>query len=155
MEQLTTILVSALVGGTVSYVGALIKNRLDLHRAIDDDLSEKRDTVYSRPWRETGVLPRRPRLTRVTYSQLTDLEVSLGRWYYEEGGLYLSEGAREAYSAMMDTLENVRHRGGENDHVNDDDYEEARQACSTFRSWLTQDLLSRRSAPHLFRKPRV
>lgn len=154
MDNTQTIIVSALVGGVVSYLGAIIKNKLDMNRTIDNELREKRDKVYKYVWRRTGSLPRRPRLESVTYLDITNLMVDLGTWYYEEGGLYLSGGARRAFSATMDILERVRQNGNETDVLVESDYEEAREACSKLRSGLSQELLSRRAAPYGFRKPR-
>jgi len=54
----------------------------------------------------------------------------------------------------MDILESVRKRGQPEAVLNDNDYEEARKACSTLRTWLTRDLLSRRGSPRLFGKRR-
>ena len=154
MSEIWTVTLAALIGGIVSYAGALVKNALEVHRAIDDRLREKRELLYESVWKQTGLLPRRPRTNTVSYAQLSELAVGIRDWYYNGAGLYLSGGSRRAYSAAMDVLENVRKRGQPEKALTDDDYEEARKACSTLRTWLTRDLLSRRGSPHLFGKHR-
>lgn len=146
--------VAALIGGLVSYVGAMLQKVLQTRRRIEEALWDKRERVYRSAWRQTGLLPLRPRTEVVTYGQLTELSAGLTRWYYEEGGLYLSGGSRRAYSAAMDALEALRVRGEPSAEVSDSDYEEARKACSTLRSWLAKDLFSRKATPYFVRKPR-
>src|SRR5215813_580576 len=135
MGEIWTVIISALIGGVVSYAGAMVKNALEVRRAIDDRLREKRELLYETVWKQTGLLPRRPRTDTVSYSRLSELAVGIRDWYYGGAGLYLSGGSRRAYSAAMDILESVRKRGQPEAVLNDNDYEEARKACSTLRTW--------------------
>jgi hypothetical protein len=154
MSEIWTVTIAALIGGLVSYAGALVKNALDVRRAIDDSLRAKRELLYQSVWKQTGLLPRRPRTDTVSYAQLSELAVGIRDWYYDGAGLYLSGGSRRAYSAVLDILEEVRKRGQPEKPLTDDDYEEARRACSTLRTWLTRDLVSRRGSPRLLGRQR-
>jgi len=43
MSEIWTVIIAALVGGVVSYAGAMVKNALEVRRGIDDRLREKRN----------------------------------------------------------------------------------------------------------------
>lgn len=154
MENITIVIVSALVGAVVSYLGAALKGLVEIRREIDGFLWKKREEIYGRPWADTGVLPIRPQVITVSYGHLTELATSLSDWYYQEGGLFLSGGSRRAFSHMMDMLEDIRSNGEPGQALTAEDYEHSRKACSEFRSWLARDLLSRRAGPYPLQKPR-
>lgn len=147
MQEILVVIISAAVGAVVAYAGAVWQTRLEARRFIHERVHENRVRLYPEAWKLTGVLPLRPRDESLTYESLSALAMSLRDWYYAEGGMYLSGGARRAYSTCQDTLEDTRKSGASNTELSEGDYERARKACSTFRSWLTRDLLSRSRAP--------
>ena len=143
MENVTTVIVSALVGGIVSYVGALWKNMLGERSRIDESLREARIDVYKTIWRLTGLLPQWPKSDDVTYKNLLRLSEDVRDWYFDKGGIYLSEEARTSYGNLQETLTHIvgTQASGK---MSDEHYETARAKCSLLRSELTKDLLSRR-----------
>jgi len=115
---------------------------------VDTDLRNRRIQVYTELWRMTGVLPQWPHNAELTYENLSALTGELRKWYFDQGGMYLSDPARTAYGCVQESLDAVlSQRKGEK--VSADDYEKIRQQCSKLRSELTNDLLSRREAPQI------
>lgn len=71
-------------------------------------------------------------------------------WYFNEGGIYLSVKSRKSYGDAQDAIQTVlgEHKN-EKAPLSDPHYEKARKGFSQLRTQLTNDLLSRRSAPRL------
>jgi hypothetical protein len=126
----------------------LHKNTIAMTMTIDTDLRGRRITVYSELWKKTGDLPKWPRNQELTYQDLHNLSTELRKWYFETGGMYLSEGARVAYGEVQKSLTSVLAKG-QDGKVIDSDYDTIRGKCSTLRTELTDDLLSRREAPEM------
>jgi hypothetical protein len=143
MEELLTVIISALVGAVVSYLGAVVKNMLDMRTKIDENLRATRIQVYKVLWEKTGLLPQYPRATDVTYEKLDKLSHEFRDWYFTEGGMFLSAEARRAYGNAQEALVRVTNSGGTG-KVSSEDYERVRIECHRLREELTNDLLSRR-----------
>jgi len=118
--------------------------------AIDTDLRTRRIPVYGELWEKTGILPLWPRNPTLQYADLDQLTRDLRDWYFKRGGMYLSQGARDAYGEVQKHIATVLEKkpGGP---VTDADYAAIQERCSTLRTELTKDLLSRREAPDLSR----
>src|SRR5829696_5491193 len=97
MAELRTIIVSALIGAVVSFVGTLLTYFLGTRTRIDENLRQKRAEAYKDLWKLTDLLPMWPRSLDVTYKNLLDLSQDFKNWYFTQGGLYLSEESRSAY----------------------------------------------------------
>jgi hypothetical protein len=67
-------------------------------------------------------------------------------WYFERGGIFLSESARDAYFEVQKCI-NASLEKNQTGRVSDHDYKAIRALCSALRTELTNDLLSRREAP--------
>lgn len=141
-----TIVISAVIGAVVSYLGALLKNFMDIRAKVDESLRESRIPVYKELWIKTSLLPKRPRSEKVTYEVLAQFSVDLTDWYFNRGGIFMSKRAFAAYGILQDTIHRVLPKGGEG-RVSDLHYDEVRDKCSKLRTELTNDLLSRRGAP--------
>jgi len=132
-----------------------LKRNEELHRVllatattVDSDLRTHRIEVYSELWKKTGLLPQWPRNQQLSYPQLRQFTIDLRDWYFERGGMYLSRGAREAYGKVQEALGAVLAESKDGT-VSAPDYDAVRAQCSSLRSELTEDLLSRREAPDL------
>ena len=133
-----------------------MKRAEDLHKstlataaAVDTDLRNRRITCYSELWGTTGALPQWPRNKKLEYNDLSDLIDKFRKWYFEIGGMYLSTSARKAYGEVQEYLTSSLKNKQHDQKVNDSDYDIIRGKCSTLRTELTRDLLSRREAPEL------
>jgi len=145
MENLPTIIISAIVGAVVSYAGAILNNVLGARAKIDESLRSDRIREYKVLWKKTGLLPKWPRSVNVTYEKLTDLTNELQDWYFDKGGMFLSVQARKAYGDLQEEINRVvtvKSTG----QVSKEHYEQVMTRCSALRTELTNDLLSRRRA---------
>lgn len=156
--DLATVVVSSLVGGLVSYLGALWKSAVDFHGKVDDALLARRTRLYEALWSLTKRVPKWPPNERLRYGELRELSVEMQRWYFDEGGIYMSRATRAAYGAAQDTLSRVVEGAADGDpdrrvshegpagYFGGDggDYERVRASLSALRTAMTEDLLSRR-----------
>lgn len=111
---------------------------------IDVDLRNKRIPKYEHLWKLTGICPFWPRKPEATYEDLRAFSDQLRIWYYEDGGMYLSESARKkSYGPLQEAVTKIltSNRSG---RLRDEDYDVVRDRCSALRTALTKDLESRR-----------
>jgi hypothetical protein len=143
---------AALVGGVVSIVVSFAASAFTYRTKVDETLRDKRLTLYKALWQKTGLLPKWPRRADLTYEQLQEFSQELRNWYFDEGGIFLSEKARNTYGKLQDTIGAVLSPApkGIVRQRDKDDYEIVRAKCSDLRSQLARDLLSRRGARSWF-----
>lgn len=141
--DLTTVIVSAILGVFGGIGGAFLKSTLGSRAKIDESLRAKRLDVYADLWKKTGLLPKWPKSQGVTYATLASFSQELQTWYFAEGGIFLSEKARKVYGDLQETLNKFANENN-TQPLSDPDYESARQGCSKLRTELTRDLMSRR-----------
>jgi hypothetical protein len=147
MNEVAVIVVSAMVGAIVSYLGSYWERRAK----VDEGLRAARIPPYKTLWAATGRLPMWPRRDDVTYGELHDMSMDLRAWYFaQEGGMFLSSAAREAYEVVQVTIADLlasKTTDGADDavRITPDEYSTLQKACSALRSQLTRDLLSRRA----------
>ncbi len=149
MPDITTVVISALVGAVVSYVLAVIQHILEVQTKVDERLRQNRFTVYKVLWEKTGLLPQWPRSTIVTYEKLTGLSEDMRDWYFTQGGIYLSAQARKSYGDAQEAIQMVLQKEQTSETIPELQYDDLRSTLHKLRTQLTQDLLSRRSAPWL------
>ncbi len=156
MELVSVILTSLGVSGATAfaltnYLGGIWAKRIEIREEarlgflsdIDQELRTARIAAYKLIWKSTGILPKWP--TRVaSFEELKALREELRRWYFEEGGLFLSEDTRSnEYETLQSNLCSVPdERKGT---LSPEEYERYRELCSVFRSALVRDILSRRT----------
>lgn len=136
-------------GAILAYLGAILKFRKDLEAAYDKDLRNKRIEVYKELWNQLQLLARYDQPEPLNPRTLEKLSVAMRRWYFETGGLYLSEEARVNYfdlkRAIKELLESAKY--GENEILNEHDSEVMVEKASLLRARLTQDIGTRKSSP--------
>lgn len=96
--------VGAVITALVTYVGTVRKVRRDLRADYDRDLRAKRIAAYGDLWSMTQPLAKHARAGPVTHRECGFLAADLRRWYFEEGGMYLSAAARDQYFALQNGL---------------------------------------------------
>lgn len=131
--------VAAVVGFAVAAVLALINSWLSGREKVAEGVRTQRIAAYPAAWRRTGVVSRWPR-TDARREHLVRLHEDLRRWYYAEGGMYLSTRARKRYEHLQLVLEAFLSQPESNvaDH-----YASLMEAASYFRTGLTKDLETR------------
>ncbi|SRR6266700_498616 len=163
LDQAGNAVTAAVVAGIVSLLVALLTSVLAFQTKVDEGLREKRIALYKVLWKKTGLLPNWPRRADVTYQHLGEFSEELRKWYFEEGGIFLSHKARDANGALQDTVgqlltPSAKDHGDPTLQAKDgligpnyeEEYEKVRSKCSELRSQLTEDLLSRRGARRWF-----
>jgi hypothetical protein len=130
---------AAIIGFVVAAVLAVINSWLTGREKVAEGVRAQRIAAYPAAWRRTGVVSRWPR-TDVGREHLTRLHEDLRRWYYAEGGMYLSTRARKRYEHLQLVLGSFLSQPESNiaDH-----YESLMEAASYFRTGLTKDLETR------------
>ena len=142
MDELGTIIVSSVTGAVVAFVGAVLKNALDVRTKIDESLRSSRTPEYKTLWAKTRRLPKWPRAD-ITYGQLDALRREFRDWYFDGGGIYLSRQSQRRYASLQDLLATLDYGDAEKG-VEPPEYDAVRERCSALRTSLTDDLVSRR-----------
>ena len=107
VAAVTSGLASAVVGGALTYVTAVLKIRRDLAARYDADLRRDRISVYKQLWSKLEPLAKYAPAKALTHDDAHGLASALRSWYFEEGGLFLSEPARNAYFGLQEALKTV------------------------------------------------
>jgi hypothetical protein len=111
----------------------------------DPAIRALRVTPYTELWKLLKPLARYDLPQPITIPLLTELSIALRDWYFDTGGLFLSEAARTPYFALKETIRLISKR------VRQDGIEQLRNeeiaivlaAASTLRTHLAKDLGTR------------
>jgi hypothetical protein len=142
MDAWTVVLITSASGLVSGVVGAGVNTWLANRSKVSDELRDQRLKAYPDVWERTGRFARWPRNT-VTYEALGEFHRDLRTWYFHVGGLYMSENARRRYGRMQELV--AAHCTEESDaSLPPGAYADVMEACSEFRTALTEDLESRR-----------
>jgi hypothetical protein len=136
-------------GALVTYLGAILKFRKELEAAYDKDLRDKRIESYKELWEHLQLLARYDRPKPLNLQTLEELSVAMRQWYFEVGGLYLSEETRSNYfdlkQSLKDLLDGPKYREGE--ALTEHDSKVLIGEASLLRARLTRDVGTRKSSP--------
>ena len=156
IEIITTIIASAggsalIIAGLAAWLGKVWADRIlesqKMFQDIDLDLRQRRIQVYAELWKSTAILPKWPRAEDVTYEKLLSFSESLRGWYFERGGMYLSQTTHDkAYSPLQDALADTL-KSDKSGPISKDDYCSIREHCSMLRRALAGDINSRSESP--------
>lgn len=148
----------AVVGAVLGMVGTFFagrqtrelekeKYRREMRLEYDRSLRTSRFTAYPLLWQSTGLLPQYAREAAVTYAALHDLSVAMRKWYFDAGGMYLTESSKTAYFAVQEeiagVLSPVPSAGWAHTVLPSEVYETVRRRCSTLRSAMVADVGTR------------
>jgi hypothetical protein len=147
-EKLVAAIIGAVAGIVTTYLGAILKFRVDLKSQYDRDLREKRIAQYGDLWKLTGIFPKYAREKELTHQYLLRLMIALREWYFTKGGMFLSDAARDAYFALQEELKPVSDNLNSNEAVvlNGVVYERLRSKGSALRSALVRDVGTRNAS---------
>ena len=143
-------LLTFVLGVIGTYLGVSWKVKRDLEAEYDSDLRKARLAVYQVLWKELEPLAKFSRPAPVTYATLKDLSRSLRSWYFEHGGIYLSESTRDCYFGVQEEIERILGADGIDDNsslteVAPDVFERVRKAGSTLRTAMAADVGTRKA----------
>ena len=136
---------SLFTGGVVTYVLARKKTLDDFRANFETALRLERREDYRNLWRLTGLLPKYARTEPISFLRLQEFAVELRNWYFDTGGIVLSEASRDAYFGLQDAIATaILERRAEAAALIDDElYSALRGQCSALRTTLCTDLGSR------------
>lgn len=142
--SVSTVLVSGVVGvalgGVVTWLTARWQLRKELEYGYDRELRAERVAVYKELWKLSEQLPRYHPRRNPTGSAVEQTIEDFHRWFFEVGGLFLSDKARSAYFAMMNRLREIADRNGEADAIRDDDVRDLYDVAEDLRIQLVSDV---------------
>jgi hypothetical protein len=153
---LLTPIVTAVLGILVATIVALVNGALSSRASESEGLRTHRLEAYPEVWKLTAAVSRWPR-TDISYRDLWALHKSLRTWYFDTGGLFLSENSRSRYGEMQELIDawvagrpekdatTVAHSATTDRGARESAYEALMLTCSAFRTALTEDLATRRS----------
>ena len=137
-------------GAILAYLGAVLKFRKDLEAEYDKDLRNRRIKAYQELWKHLQLLARYDRPKPLTIQTLGELSVAMRQWYFEVGGLFLSEETRNTYfdlkKAIQQAVESTKYGA---DEILDDKPEGKHilEQGSLLRARLAHDVGTRKSSP--------
>lgn len=143
-SQVLLAIVTGFLGLLTAGVLALFNAWIGARAGTDENLRSERLEVYQKLWDATAAVSRWPRVV-VTRGSLDELHGKLRSWYYSEGGLFLSESARERYGDFQELITVIlTHKGDAADVLVEDRYTDLMETASALRTALTEDLDTRR-----------
>ena len=131
------------VESTVKRFESAIVRAEEAHKK-DFDLRERGIKVYEALWEKTALFPIWPRAEGITYDQLLTFSQELKDLYFEGGGIYLSVEVQKSYDHLQETISEIL-KAKQNGVIPDEEYDQIRDQCSSLRTEMTNDLLSRRA----------
>jgi hypothetical protein len=147
-DNILAAIIGAIAGVVTTYLGAILKFRVDLKSQYDKDLRDRRIEQYSDLWKLTGTFPKYARTKQPTHQDLQGLMVALRDWYFSRGGIFLSDAGRDAYFALQEELKLFSDSTDSSQAVVLDQatYERLRSKCSALRSALVRDVGTRKAS---------
>ena len=148
-EPVTTVL-GAVLGLATGALLALLASRKRLEVEYDIELRKHRIEAYQALWKILEPLAYYSPPSAVTYAVASGLSQALRSWYFEVGGLFLSEESREAYFDLQKGLGGVIKEPLDDDHVplGSQRFERLRAIASKLRTASTQDVATRVKPKH-------
>jgi hypothetical protein len=143
---------AVLLAGVTFFLGVAtnwVTTRRTLVLQYDTDLRRDRLMAYTALWALLEDLNKYgPAPKRLSLVQVERLATDLTRWYFQVGGIYLSEPTRDVYFALQDALEDartsLRRSEGGVPAVEGAAFESLRERGSRLRTSLTRDVGTRK-----------
>jgi hypothetical protein len=145
MSEFVTTVLGAGLGLLTGAVLALLASRQRLEVEYDIELRKHRIEAYQALWKILEPLAYYSPPAAVTHAVARDLSQALRSWYFEVGGLFLSEGSREAYFDLQKGLGGVIKEPLDAKYrpLGSRRFERLRALASTLRTASTQDVATR------------
>ncbi len=128
--------VAAALTGFVTYRIA----RWNMRKDLELELRRQRLDAFKKLWALSQPLAKYGRSEPVTPAVITQLSQDLRRWYFEEGGMFLSDASRDSYFAFQESLKQAIElkQGSEQISLDDATFETLRKKGSELRSTLRE-----------------
>jgi hypothetical protein len=139
MNEVIVGIIAASGGGAVTWLTTNARLRRELELLYDRDLREKRVAAYSELWRRTKRVPRNRRPGELTTATLREIREDWHDWYYDDGGIYMSEAVRIRYFEATAVIDGVRDASSEGE-LEEEAYLRVYTAVKRLRDVLTDDI---------------
>jgi hypothetical protein len=110
-QQIVVSAVGAFLGAAATYWFWLRQEMLEIRRSYDQELRSARMNAYQGLWKEFEPLAAYSPDQDITYGHVVRLGVAIRKWYFESGGLLLTEKARDTYFLLHDAINRVASAG--------------------------------------------
>ena len=134
-------IMGSVVGSGLTWLTTRWTLRRELEHSYDRELRAERVVVYQQLWRITGALPRYQWPAKTTRTEIRGLIERFHAWYFEVGGLFFSQQAKDAYFVMMNALDCVAGRQVDDTaEVDDQQFASLFNAAEQLRIRLAMDV---------------
>lgn len=146
---------SLIAGFIITYLSISVRNRKELEAKYDLDLRSRRIEVYRDLWKRLQSLSLYARTGTFKKKSAAELSEKLREWYFEIGGLFLSERTRDEYFDIQRELESIIEDNtigdGEDLAIKKSDeseswFERLRAKGSSLRTGMARDVGTRKKA---------
>ncbi len=149
MSKDLLIAASGVVVAVLTAIFGLLTNRQkfreDLQAKYDANIHQQRTAVYLPLWKQLELLARFAPPEPVTTRRLNDLSTTLREWFFNTGGLFLSDDSRHAYLELQMSIVRFVSKHGISDQELDERLLETIQEKTTvLRAHLSKDIGSRK-----------
>lgn len=149
MSELLSAFLAFALGSLGTYLATQWKVRAELEGEYDKSLRDARIKVYQELWASLQPLAKYARPGPVSYQTIHQMATELRTWYFEKGGLYFSDRARDAYFKLQDALAEVLNNRPATmviqTELEDVTFEALRQRGSALRTAMAADVGTRRT----------
>ena len=145
MTKALLVIVPALIALVAGIVVALVQARRNLETQYDIDLRKNRIGAYQQLWAAFEPLAFYSPPGPVTLQTIRDISKTMRKWYFREGGLFLSAEARDVYFRLQRELTATAHSraGGTSEELAFDRREYIKALTSRLRTQMTEDVKTR------------
>ncbi|HSI56751.1 MAG TPA: hypothetical protein VLA16_04290 [Ideonella sp.] len=146
--KLLEVLIGFALGAIGSYLALYWKVRKELEAQYDKELRAERLQQYKLLWTMTEPLAKYSPPGPVSVQRLRDMS-SKGRcWYFQQGGIFMSERTRDRYFAFQEALLATIAAGSKDEEpsIKGVDLEPLRKRSSRLRTAMTEDVGTRRAS---------
>jgi hypothetical protein len=143
-NTLLAAIIGAIAGILGTYLGAILKFRKDLEAEYDKDLREKRIGEYKKLWELTQDFPKYARARPFGLQDAQKLMAALHGWYFQGGGLFLSDSSRPAYFDFKDALQELIKASKKDQPLDCEKDSRAHAKCHALRTALAGDVGTRK-----------
>jgi hypothetical protein len=134
------LLIPALIGLATGAVATAYKSRKDLEVKYDIKLRQERIEAYKKLWKELERLAYyAPAQQELTHGVARELAGALRAWYFQIGGLLMSEATREAYFDLQRALRSAAVAGAADHELGEPTAVALKQLGSRLRTTTTDD----------------
>lgn len=131
-----------LLGGAFTYLATRVQLKHNYKSAQRDRLLALRTESFRRLWQITGTIQRNPDKSLFKRFPQKQLLAKFNNWYFDDGGIYLTNDCREVYFAMLDELNKLETSAP----LVPETYQALYNAASKLRATLALEIDTRTSA---------